>query len=471
MAWAREVSEHVPSGCLADFFCWCGVKFLLLLLFSATVAYFLGRIIYNRSNNSRLRTIALVVGILYSLGALFYFKYFFGLMDTVLAVFGLEGTTLTLNLSAPALPLGISFYTFSILSYLLDVYWEKCAAQKNIFNIWLYVMFFPKVVQGPIMRYSDFELQLYGRVINITTVDQGFQRFIIGMFKKIFIANQLTSLVSYSFDNIHGVGTVPAWLGIIAYLLQLYYDFSGYSDMAVGLGIMFGFKLPENFDHPYMSSSVAEYWRRWHISLGAWFRDYLYMPLYRICLCWKFSKRIPMFADLFALGITWLLTGIWHGSGLNFVVYGLWYFLFIAIERVRNYRRKKILRQKGLKKLSESLGVKVIKHVVTLFAVLIGQVLFRASDLGTAAAYISKMFRFDTTDGWVFITELSNSVLLVLLLGLIFCFPVSKVLRDRVIAKYAATEILYRLILFGMFFIAFIYMISADFQPFLYEIF
>ena len=455
------------------FYFWCGIKFLILLVISSTIAFLIGILLEKSTSNGTKKWLA-VCGVGYELGVLFFYKYFMDCIGLVLGIFHSSAKdTVFANISI-ALPLGISFYTFSALSYILDVYWEKCEAQHNILHLYLYMMFFPKVVQGPIMRYSDFEKQLSDREMNLQKVDHGLQRFVRGMFKKAVIADQLTGLVAYSFEGITDVGTIPAWLGILGYLLQLYYDFSGYSDMAIGLGEMFGFSLPENFDHPYMAQTVAEYWRRWHISLGEWFRDYLYMPLYRSFLgnrLWKNMKNNALYADLSALVITWVFTGVWHGSGFLFIIYGLWYFAFIALERISNYVRKKIRKKKKLAKKPQSTLEKVCNHIVTFFAVVVGQVLFRSSGEFVAGQYLQKMFLWNSKDGWVFLTELTNSTVLALILGVVFVFPVWQRMQTKLVDRNACTQVLYRCLILVLFFISFAYSVSAGFSPFLYQVF
>lgn len=454
------------------FYFWCGLGYLILIFLSSVAAYVVG-VLIEKATSIRWKRAFLLLGITYSIGCLFYYKYLTYFINLIIRLPFLEEH---ISAAAPsaALPLGISFYTFSVLSYILDVYWEKCEAQHRLTYLCLYVMFFPKVVQGPIVRYGDFEKQLHGRRIDREMIDHGWTRFIIGMFKKTVIADQLTGIVSYSFEGIAEIGTIPAWIGILGYLLQLYYDFSGYSDMAVGLGEMFGFSLPENFDHPYMSETVSEYWRRWHISLGEWFRDYLYMPLYRSFLgnrLLKKSRYFLLYVDLLALSITWLLTGIWHGSGGNFVLYGLWYFLFIAMERISDDIRKRIRKKKKLPKSKKRLPEKILTRLAAAFAVIVGQVLFRSADRATAMQYLKCMFLWNTKDGWIFLTRLTNSTILAFVLGMIFIFPVRHLLEQKAADRNIVTQISHRVILLGVFFLSFAYCVSAGYSAFLYQVF
>lgn len=460
--------------CSALFYFWCGIKFLILILVSATLAWLFGICIEKAAKPAARRTL-LLTALCCHLGTLFFYKYLFDLFPDFIRVWAKLLGQEAGQVQSPALPLGISFYTFSLLSYILDVYWEKCRAQRNIFNIWLYVLFFPKVVQGPIMRYSDFEAQLTDREVSLAKLNLGFERFIKGMFKKVMLADPIQPLVTYSFSWIEGIGTVPAWIGILAYLLQLYYDFSGYTDMAVGMGYMMGFELPENFDHPYMSGSVAEYWRRWHISLGEWFRDYVYMPCSRTIMTWKwlarFKKRKMLICDILALFITWVLTGIWHGSGSTYLVYGLWYFAFIAFERLRTEHRKRVRKAKKIPVKQEAWWQKLEDHVVTIFAVLFGQIAFRSESLTSLVIYWKKMLFWETTDGITFLRFFDNYMIFALVIGLIFIFPVYPVLREKLFERNLVTKGIYRCLLLAAAAVTFTYAVSAGYSAFLYEVF
>ncbi len=325
------------------------------------------------------------------------------------------------------------------------------------------------------MRYSDFEKQLYNRMVNLDMLNLGLERFIKGMVKKVMIADQIQPLVTYSFSNINGVGTVPAWIGLISYLLQLYYDFSGYSDMAIGLGKMVGFQLPENFDHPYLSQTVAEYWRRWHISLGEWFRDYVYMPCSRSVMAqpWidHFKKKKMLVCDLAALLVTWIATGVWHGSGLKFLIYGLWWFSFIAFERLRAEHRKKVRKQKKLP-LKKDTRIQIISdHIVTVIAFIFGQVMFRADSLQTTVQYWKKMLVWDTTDGIIILHQFDNYMVFALVVGLVFVFPVYGIIKKNIFERNMLTQFIFKNILVTAAFVAFCYAISAGYSAFLYEVF
>ena len=470
---------HNAFLCLASiiFYFWCGLKFLILVLLLTSVAYIIGLLI-EKVKLDKTRRWILIGGIVYNLVILFFYKYLIDFITWMTGIFLLTGRELRIldGLSLHEFPLGISFYTFSILSYLLDVYWEKCQPQRKFTDFLLYVLFFPKVVQGPIVQYVDFESQLQDRTVGLNSLNSGLELFIKGMVKKVMLADQLQTLVTYSFGNIGGVGTIPAWLGIFAYLLQLYYDFSGYSDMAIGLGTMMGFHLPKNFDHPYLSKSVAEYWRRWHIMLGEWFRNYVYMPCSRRLMGQKWLKKLhqPMLlCDILALLVVWILTGIWHGSGFKYVVWGLWFFAFIALERVRDAclkKRRKQRKQKGLPEKEKSIFQNAAERLLTIIAILFGQVIFRADSLQTAILYWRKMLVWDTTDGILILHEFDNYMVFALVVGVLFIFPIYEKARS-IFRKYAAAEGLYRICLVAAFFVTFCYAVSAGYTAFLYEVF
>lgn len=474
------IKERWRNGflCLMSmlFYAWCGVKFFILIMVSASLAYGCG-LWMEKTKPQKARRRILFLALIYNLGILFFYKYFFELFPEWLDVrTGFWGYKVSKEQNFTLLlPLGISFYTFSVLSYLLDVYWEKCKAQKQIVNVWLYVLFFPKVIQGPIMRYSSFEAQLYGRSVSLDRLNQGFIRLIKGLVKKVMIADRIDLIVRYCFSDIEYRGTISAWVGIIAYLLQLYYDFSGYSDMAVGLGLMAGFTIPENFDHPYLSSSVGEYWRRWHISLGEWFRDYVYMPVSRYLIeqKWIHSLSNPMLAcDLLSLSAVWALTGIWHGSGFKYFAWGMWYFAFIAFERIRDSYRKKKRKQrkeKGKKRLTPA--QKIGDRLLFVLSVLFGQVIFRAHSLSDAFAYWKNMVCRTAGDGWYVLSQFTNYRVFALGIGILFCFPVYHYLEEKIFDKNEAIRLLYRIGLLLAAGIAFCYIAGAGYSAFLYEVF
>lgn len=336
--------------------------YVLLLLLSVVVNYICGRII--ASGGPRKKP-ALVLAILVNLGLLSVFKYTDFAVSTVNHAFGL-------NLALPgiALPVGISFFTFQGLSYVIDVYRDETLVSRDLLKLTLYISFFPQLIAGPIVKYHDVSLQIDRRRTYPALTAAGLRRFILGLSKKLLLSNTVGQMA----DMVFTAGSVQldarsAWLGAVCYCLQIYFDFSGYSDMAIGLGQMFGFHFLENFDHPYASASINEFWRRWHISLSSWFRDYLYIPL-------GGSRKGKLRTELNKCAV-FLCTGLWHGASWNFVLWGLWHGLFIILEDLLP-KGGRVRRFWG--------------HVTTLLIVLLGFVLFRADTLAGAGLIFSKMF-------------------------------------------------------------------------------
>ncbi len=345
------------------FYGWGEPRYLPVMLVSILQGYIFGRLI-ERFRDTRRAKLFLVLSVLLSLGTLAYFKYADFMIANLNALTGLSAPLLRL-----ALPVGISFYTFQILSYTVDVYRGTVPAQRNFIDLAAYIAMFPQLIAGPIVRYSDIAVQLKTREHSVSEAASGARRFILGLAKKILLANLLGELVS-SFRASADLSVLYYWLGAIAFTLQIYYDFSGYSDMAIGLGRIFGFRFPENFQYPYLSGSITEFWRRWHISLGSWFRDYLYIPLG--------GNRKGSARQLLNILLVWLATGLWHGAAWNFVLWGLLYAVLLTAE--------KLFLLRGLQKLH------VLNHVYVLLFVTLGFVLFDASSVQDAAQSIRAMF-------------------------------------------------------------------------------
>lgn len=340
----------------------CGEpKYVVLMVISILSGYVFGLLIERFRKHAKLfLTLAAVT----SLGLLGYFKY----ADFFISNFNAL-TGLSLPLAKIALPIGISFYTFQILSYDIDVYRGEVKAQKNIINFAAYVTMFSQLIAGPIVRYSDIAAQLETRVHGIDKTAVGIRRFVLGLGKKILIANALGELCD-TFRASGDKSVLFFWIYAIAFTLHIYFDFSGYSDMAIGLGKIFGFDFIENFDYPYISASVTEFWRRWHISLGTFFRDYVYIPLG--------GNRVSKPRWMFNIFVVWFLTGMWHGAAWNFIVWGLYFAVILMIEK--------------LWLLPHIKKIKVLPHVTTLFLVVISFVIFNANSMGEAFSYIGAMF-------------------------------------------------------------------------------
>lgn len=349
------------------FYAWGEPVYVLIMLFSTVFDYTNGRLIeYFRAQNSpgKMKA-ALVVDLCGNLAILGFFKYadfFIGNLNSV--------TGAGLSLLHIALPIGISFYTFQTMSYTIDVYWGKVPAQHNILDFATYVVLFPQLIAGPIVQYKTIADELSGRKNSLVDFSEGAFRFAVGMGKKVLLANQIGAL----WNEISGMSELTAataWLGAIAYSFQIYFDFSGYSDMAIGLGRMFGFHFLENFNFPYMAGSITEFWRRWHISLSSWFKEYVYIPLG--------GNRKGMPRQILNLLIVWMLTGLWHGANWNFVLWGLYYGVLLIIE--------KLFLLRWLEKLPAWLG-----HVYSMFLVVIGWTIFAQTDMHALSGYLKAMF-------------------------------------------------------------------------------
>jgi len=317
------------------------------------------------------RKIFLIISLIINIGLIFIYKY---LTFTIMNVNYLFKVSIPLK--EIVLPLGISFFTFQAISYVVDVYKGKVAVQKNLINLGLYIAFFPQLIAGPIVRYETIEKEINHREETFEKFADGVCRFILGLGKKVLIANNIAIVADKAF-SILNPSVALSWIGIIAYALQIFFDFSGYSDMAIGLGKMFGFDFLENFNYPYISKSISEFWRRWHISLGSWFRDYVYIPLG--------GNRVSKKRLFLNLLIVWSLTGLWHGANWTFVLWGMMYFVLLLFEKIINFEKR-------------TQKIKIVSHIYTLFFVLIGWVLFRSDNINYAITYIKSMFGLNAND-------------------------------------------------------------------------
>lgn len=352
------------------FYSWGDIECLGILLGIVVVNYLGALVIDGIDHRWRAwRKAVLMLFVLVNVGVLFYFKYLDFVLGDVFAVFGFEWT-----LRKIVMPLGISFYTFQGMSYLIDVYRRDVPAQKNLLTLALFISYFPQLVAGPILKYHDICRQLENRRENLELFAYGVRRFIMGLAKKVLIANTMGSIADAVFGApVANFDTLTAWGGAVGYSLQLYFDFSGYSDMAIGLGAMFGFRFKENFNYPYISSSITEFWRRWHISLSTWFKEYLYIPLG--------GNRVSKGRNLLNLAIVFLVTGIWHGAAWTFVVWGSFHGFFILLEKLIGFS----------KKVPSKMALRLFGHVYVILVVVFGWVLFRAPSLSYALEYVRNM--------------------------------------------------------------------------------
>jgi len=355
------------------FYWWGEPKFVLVMLGSIALNYCCG-LLCGRKNNF-VRKLGLWIAVLANVGLLFVFKYLDFAIATIDKLFSSE-----IPLLGIALPIGISFFTFQGLSYVIDVYREKARPQKNPLKLGMYISMFPQLIAGPIVRYVDVEVQLSDRQVDVGTFYEGIVRFVTGLAKKVVFSNTLAAPVDEIFALApQNISFDVAWLGAIMYMLQIYFDFSGYSDMAIGLGKMLGFSFIENFQYPYMSKSVSEFWRRWHISLSTWFRDYVYIPL-------GGNRKGNVYLHLL---IVFFLTGLWHGASWNFIVWGMWHGMFLILERLL---RSRCGIQDTAGNTPKGVLQSLLRRVYTLFVVLLGWVFFRAGSLTYAVNYIRSMF-------------------------------------------------------------------------------
>lgn len=423
------------------FYAWGEVAFVFVMMLSIIANYFFGLFV-SRAKNINKKKLALVLSIVFNLSILFVFKYLVFTLTNINVFFGV-------NLTVPniALPIGISFFTFQAMSYVIDVYRGE-EAQKSILNVGLYISFFPQLIAGPIVRYQTVAHQIVHRKESFDDFSSGVCRFIIGMGKKVLLANSLAVVADAAFDgDIANTSASFAWLGAIAYTMQIFFDFSGYSDMAIGLGKMFGFKFLENFDYPYISGSITEFWRRWHISLGSWFRDYVYFPLG--------GSRVKSKGRLiFNLFVVWLLTGIWHGANWTFIVWGLMYFVLLVIEKLTG--------------MHKSTKLKPLKHIYTLLFVILGWVIFRAESLNDAIHYLGVMFGSNGVllDNYTLFYSKENIVFLIA--GLICCTPVIKYLYHKTVGKNRIVPVITYLLLVIIAFVSVVYIVKGTYNPFIY---
>ena len=348
------------------FYAWGEPIYVLIMIFSTVFDWMNGLLLERFDSRDKVRRLILIGSVVVNIGLLCFFKYTNFVISTVGDIFRTPVTLLKITL-----PVGISFYTFQTLSYTIDVYRRRVMARKNVFDFGMYIAMYPQLIAGPIVRYADIEDQIAGRRTTPSDAVEGIFRFICGLSKKVLIANQIGAV----WDDISSrAGSLPAsvaWLGALAFAFQIYFDFSGYSDMAIGIGRILGFRLPENFDYPYESRSVTEFWRRWHITLGVWFREYVYIPLR--------GNRRGTLRQLFNMLVVWALTGLWHGAGFNFILWGLYFFVLLAIE--------KLFFKKLLDRAPAAVG-----RIYTLAAVLFSWVIFACDDTATLGAYLCDFF-------------------------------------------------------------------------------
>lgn len=401
------------------FYAWNKPEFIVILLASICVNY-IGALLIEKASKQLMKRIFLIATVGINLLLLFYFKYFNFTMDILSKLLQRQ-----ISFTEVVLPIGISFFTFQGLSYVVDVYRKDVPAQKNIFKLGMYISLFPQLVAGPIVRYKDVAEEIDHRQVTLDDFAAGIRRFILGLFKKIIIADTLAVTVNTIFGNDPYQNTpAVAWLGIIAYAFQLFFDFAGYSDMAIGLGRLFGFHFIENFNYPYISKSITEFWRRWHISLSSFFRDYVYIPLG--------GNRRHVYLNV---AIVFLLTGIWHGAAYTYILWGIWHGFFNLAERF--CRNRLPHRETGTgSKVGNILG-SAAQHIYTLLVVLIGWVFFRSSGITAAIHYVMSMFGLYNTAQSAFQVGfyLDRWNISIMILATLMSTPLLKNLHDRLKEK------------------------------------
>ena len=426
------------------FYAWGGVKYAILMVVAILIGYVFGLLIEKYREQKRISLSLMWLAVASILAFMLYFKYTNFFIENFNAITGMS-----IDLLKITLPVGISFYTFQTISYIIDVY-RGVPAQKNLIDLAAYVSMFPQLIAGPIVRYVDVAAELKERTHSIDKVAEGIRRFIIGLGKKILIADRLSQLcdiIKYETDE---KTVLLYWIYGISVALYIYFDFSGYSDMAIGLGKMFGFKFLENFNYPYISKSATEFWRRWHMSLGSWFRDYVYIPLG--------GNRVSKLRHVFNIFVVWFLTGFWHGAAWNFIFWGLFFGVLLLIEKFWIY-----------KYLNNS---KVIGHVYTLLAAVFSFVLFNATDFREAITYIGGMFGA----GGISLSSAESvyylqSYAVIFILALVGATPLvknvaTKLSESEKTGKYI--NILEPIALVAILLVVTSYLVDGSFSPFLY---
>ena len=425
------------------FYAWGEPIYILLMVFSSIVDYTNG-LLLKKTDNKRKRKLILIESIIVNLGLLGFFKYSDFLIENINSLFNLDIGLLNLPL-----PIGISFFTFQTMSYTIDVYRKEVKPEKNFLNFMCYVSMFPQLIAGPIVRYETVHKELHDREISINNFANGFVRFLEGLFKKVIIANTLGALfleISTSWFDYSGL---TLFLGLLAYSFQIFFDFSGYSDMAIGIGKMLGFNYLENFNYPYISKSITEFWRRWHISLSTFFRDYVYIPLG--------GSRCSTLKNIRNIFVVWFLTGFWHGASWNYLLWGVYFGVILLLEKF------------VLKNFLENLP-NFLKHTYSIILILIGWLIFAFEDMSFLTHYTKRMIGLDGTFfGNDFIFFLKNYLIIFIIAG-IFSTPLFKLVKEKI--EKSKNKGIYYTIMFISYLVLFIitisFLVSDTYNPFLY---
>lgn len=426
------------------FYAWGEPRYIIIMIIAIFIDYSAGLLMGKFDDDNKMRTVFLLVSVLMNVGLLAVFKYSSFFITNINGFFGF-------NINDPHLPLpiGISFYTFQSMSYTIDLYLRKVKVQKNFLNYSAYVTLFPQLVAGPIVRYEDVAGELNNRVINTSKVAEGIGLFIKGLGKKVLLANNIgliwTQVKAMEYSEI---SVLTAWIGILAFTFQIYFDFSGYSDMAIGMGKMLGFTFPQNFNYPYISKSISEFWRRWHISLGTWFRHYVYIPLG--------GNRGGLIKTIRNLLIVWMVTGFWHGASWNFIIWGLYFGVLIIIERL------------GFGKILEKLP-SIVSQFYTFLLVVIGWVFFDINGLKPAFNYLKAMFG----GNGVAVDSISKYLLMSNLLIFVICIFASTEITKKIYTKLTSAKVniiqyVMPVLQLAIMVICTAYLVDATYNPFIY---
>lgn len=418
-----------------------GEPVYVLLMASSALLNYVSALLIDRFKDTGLKKVFLAAGVIVNLGALVFFKYSVFLTTYFNEVFGLG-----IPVPDVTLPLGISFFTFQAMSYVIDVYRGDCGVQKNFGRLLLYISFFPQLIAGPIVKYRDIEEQILNRTVTSDKTALGIRRFAQGLAKKVFIANNVAVIADTVFNSVlSNLDAKTAWLGAVAYMLQIYFDFSGYSDMAIGLGKMFGFEFKENFDHPYVADSIKDFWRRWHISLSTWFKEYLYIPLG--------GNRKGKARTIINKFIVFACTGIWHGANWTFLFWGLYHGCFLMIEEFIPKKEKK------------GIVLKILSHIYLVFVVMIGFVMFRCESISDFGVMVTRMFTFGSIpESSIMLMKLITPLnLTAIVAGIVFSMPVGRFVKDC-----KATRALSYVAALAAVVLAVMCLSSGSYNPFIY---
>ena len=442
-----RMKNYVMLAASLIFYAWGEPVYIILMILSIILNYFCGQDIYEKRDNARAMKMSLMFGVVMNLLILGFFKYYGLLMDTINAILPID-----IPYRVLALPIGISFYTFQAMSYLIDVYRKEVKPQENILYFALYISMFPQLIAGPIVRYIDIEEQLKERSINSTKFGEGAMHFIRGLAKKVVLANTFGSVYEQvAAMQMGSFSTLTAWVGAIAYAFQIYFDFGGYSDMAIGLGKMFGFEFLPNFNYPYIAKSITDFWRRWHISLSTWFREYVYIPLG--------GNRCTPSRHILNLLIVWMLTGLWHGAQWNFMFWGLYYGVILILE--------KYLWGSKIEKLPSA-----VQHIYAFVLVLFGWVFFFSPTLGYAGQYLKVMFGIGAKgifDKQGFFMIFTNWLLIVI--AVLASAPRGYKLLKKITGCWQSEEvraIVTCAVYIAMFLLCIAFLVTETYNPFLY---